>query len=184
MYGARGPGPCVLLASNILLPLLVQKQLVRLMRRKIGVRRRSRTYEERLSINIRLGEGDRQKESNARNRVSWYKKGLLDSILLIWLRLSKIPDRIGTSGLAQTEGQHAGENVAVEEIAGQDKGLGVVGAEGLEALDGLLQGEDDGGRVDIEPVVVCVQVEGGQRVRGVVAWEQRGVVHHHARTGA
>lgn len=106
--------------------------------------------------------------------------GLLDTILLIRLRLSKIPDGIGTGRLGQAERQHSGQDVLVKEVARQDERLGVFRPEGFESLDGLLQREDDGGRVHVQARVEAIQVEVRKRVCRVAPREESCVVHHNA----
>lgn len=57
-------------------------------------------------------------------------------------------------------------------------------AEGAEALDGVLGGQDDRGGIDGQGVVVAGEVEAAERVGGVVGREDGGVVDDDARAGA
>lgn len=60
----------------------------------------------------------------------------------------------------------------------------MVRAEGAEAPDGVLGGQQDRSRIDGQGVVVAGEVEAAERVGGVVGREDGGVVDDDARAGA
>lgn len=118
-----------------------------------------------------------------RCRETW-PEDLLDTVLLVRLGLRQIPYHISAGRFREAKRQHARQHVLVQKIACQDERLGVLGAQRLEALDGLLGGVDDGGCVDVECAVVAGQVEAAERVGGVVGREGRCIVDDDARAGA